>query len=244
MWGTVLVLGLMAVPDPFRLGVVLLLLSRPRPLPNLLAYWLGALATGAFAALGLLVLVRSFAPMVTERVASVVASSAVHHIQTVGGVLALLAAALIAVGFSVRQRTLLPIVGAGPPTVLLQPRTPTGLSRLKDRVQDALGGGSLWVAFGAGLGSGPPPIECLVAFTAISASGAAVGTQVSAVAAYFVVMLAIVEVPLIGYLARPARTELIMVQLSDWMRIHRRRIFAIIIGVAGVALMTGGIGAT
>jgi hypothetical protein len=46
MWVTVLVLGLMAATDPVRIGIAALLISRPRPLRNLLAFWLGGMATG------------------------------------------------------------------------------------------------------------------------------------------------------------------------------------------------------
>jgi Sap, sulfolipid-1-addressing protein len=38
MWGAVLVLGLLEGLNPLRLGLTLLVLSRPRPVQNLLAY--------------------------------------------------------------------------------------------------------------------------------------------------------------------------------------------------------------
>ena len=57
-----------------------------------------------------------------------------------------------------------------------------------------------------------------------------------------VVMLAIVEIPLISYLARPAKTEAVMLQLRNWLQAHRRRFFAVIVAVAGVALMASGMG--
>lgn len=242
MWYTVLVLALMAAPDPVRLGIVVLLFSRRQPLRNLFVYWLGALATGTVAALGMLLVLRNFAPIITEHMAAAAASSTVRHMQVVCGVLALPVAVLIARGFSLNQRAQLPVAAGGPPSLVLPENAPTPFSRLFGRVQNAVGGGCLWVAFGAGLGSGPPPVECTVAFTAISASGAAVGTQVGAVAAYLVVMLAIVEIPLISYLARPAETEAVMLQLRNWLQAHRRRFFAVIVAVAGVALMASGMG--
>lgn len=39
-----LLLLLLLVFDPVRLGLILLLICRPRPVPNLLAYWVGARA--------------------------------------------------------------------------------------------------------------------------------------------------------------------------------------------------------
>jgi hypothetical protein len=41
MWGSVLVLALLAALNPVRLGLALLVISRPRPVQNLLAYWVG-----------------------------------------------------------------------------------------------------------------------------------------------------------------------------------------------------------
>jgi hypothetical protein len=240
MWGTVLVLGLMAAPDPVRLGVVLLLLSRKRPLPYLLAYWLGTSAM-VLGVLLLLVLLRDFASTVSVHVAAAAASSTVRHIQVVGGLLALLIAGKIAKGVSVRQQARLLFAGGAPSTLLIQPSEPVPPSALLGRVQGALESGRLWVAFGAGLGTGPPPVECLVALTAIAVSRVSVGSQVGAAAAYIVVMLAFIEIPLISYLARPTQTEAVMLQLGEVLRLHRRRIFATIVAVAGVILLAGGL---
>ena len=44
MWGSVAVLALPIAFDPVRLGVNLLLISRPRPAQNLLVYWVGCVA--------------------------------------------------------------------------------------------------------------------------------------------------------------------------------------------------------
>lgn len=46
MWGQLLVLALVTTFNPVRLGIVLLVLSRPRPMQNLLAYWVGAVIVG------------------------------------------------------------------------------------------------------------------------------------------------------------------------------------------------------
>lgn len=242
MWGPLLYFALLAAVDPVRLGVTLFLISRPRPMRNLLAYWLGAMATGIPVALGLLTLLRDFAPMVTQHVAAVAASSTARHIQFIGGVLALPIAVLIAVGFSARQRAPLEMSGGGPSAPVLQPSTPTAFSRLPTRVQTALEGGCLWVGFGAGLVSGPPPVEYLVVITAIAGSGAAIDTQVSAAVAFNVVMLALVEVPLVSYLVTPARTQAVILQLCNCVRVRRRRMLAVIVAVAGVLQVATGIG--
>jgi hypothetical protein len=241
MWGTVLLLALLVMPDPVRIGIAVLLLSRPRPMLNLLVFWLGGVALCTVAGLGVLFALRDFAPVVIQGMASIAASSTVGHIKIFMGVLALSIAALIAVGFRARQPARVPIPGGDPSVPVLQPSTPTAFSRLWRRAQDALKGGSLWVAFVAGLGSAQPG-NCLTAAAAILASRAAAGTQVSAVVVFTLVELALVEIPLVSYLAAPAKTHAVMLQVQNWMRARRRGILGVGIAVLGVYLMTTGMG--
>nr|MDT0526152.1 GAP family protein [Streptomyces sp. DSM 41633] len=46
MWGSLAVLALLTTINPVRLGIIILVLSRPRPMQNLLAYWTGAVRVG------------------------------------------------------------------------------------------------------------------------------------------------------------------------------------------------------
>jgi Sap, sulfolipid-1-addressing protein len=97
-------------------------------------------------------------------------------------------------------------------------RSPTVISRLLGRAQDAAteGGsairrllgrahnawesGSLWVALVIGMGFGrPAPDVALFVLAIIVASGAAIGTQVSAAIAFVVGVLAVVEITLVSY---------------------------------------------
>ncbi len=48
MWSSLLVLALPIALDPVRLGLNLLLVSRPRPAQNLLMYWVGCALVGFF----------------------------------------------------------------------------------------------------------------------------------------------------------------------------------------------------
>jgi hypothetical protein len=239
MWGTVLLLALVATTDPVRIGIAVLLLSRPRPMLNLLAFWLGGIALCIVAGLGALFALRDFALVVIQDMVSPAASSTAGHIQIAIGVLALLIGALISVGFSARQRARVTIPDGDPSVPVLQPSTPTAFSRLSTRAQDVLEGGSLWVAFVAGLGSAQLG-KYLVALAAILASGVAVGTQISAVVVYTFVACAVAEIPLVSQLVAPAKTDAAMLQVHNWVQARRRQVLAVIIAVVGVYLVTTG----
>jgi len=238
VWSTVLLVALMAAPDPVRLGVALMVISRPRPMRNLLMFWLGAMATGTVTVVGLLTLLRNFAPTLTQQLVDLAASPTARHIQVVVGVFAIAIAAVITVGFYVRQRAAVPVAAGDSSVGLLEPSASQRPGHCGER---RLKGKSFWVAVAIGLGL--PPEHTAVVLTAILASEAAVGTQVGAALAFIVIMLAFIEIPLISYLFKPASTQAAMVRLCNWVTVHRRRIIAAILAGAGVILMVSGMGA-
>jgi hypothetical protein len=226
---------------------------------NLLAYWVGGLTVGVTYLLVPL-MVLHFTPWFTSFAHDLATpatgvSSTVRHIQIGMGLLGLSIAALMTVRFSARQRAHLPTPGANTSTLV-----PTAISRLLGRAQDAQaeGGsairrllgrahnawenGSLWVAFVIGVVVGPAPEEALLILAIVVASGAAIGTQVSAAIAFVVGMLAVVEIILVSYLATPAKTQAIVQLLHDWARAHRRQLLVAIFAVVGVALVANGMG--
>jgi hypothetical protein len=238
MWGTVFMVALFTAPNPVHLGIAVVLLSRPRPLLNLLAFWLGGMVVG-FAGLGGLTLLRDSLPTVAQNVVSTVTGfTGGGHARIIIGVLALLIAALTAVGFSVRQRARVPIRSGD--TWALPPGLPTAFSRLSACTHHAMEGGRPWIGFVAGLAFAIPPVEYLVALTVILASGAAIGAQLSAALMFTMVVLAVVEVPLISYLVTPAKTRAVTLQLHNWVRARRRQTLAVIVAVAGVLLVATG----
>ena len=174
----------MATVDPVRLGTSVVLYSRPRPVRHLVTFWLGGLTISAVVALGVLFGMRDFALRTVHRVQLATASSTAGDVQITAGVFVVLIAA-VAAGLLPRQRTRLAV----------QPLTSTAVSKLSMRVHDALRAGPLWVPFVLGVGL-LTDFRYLAALTAIVASGAAAGTQVSAAAPYTVVTLAFIEIPL------------------------------------------------
>jgi hypothetical protein len=238
MWCTVLLLALAATMNPVRLGTSVLLYSRPQPARHLVAYWLGSVTVCVVLALGVLVGLRDFASNAIRRLHHVTASSTVGHIQIATGALAVFVAAL-AVVLSTRRRARLAMPAASPSA--LQQLSSTALSRLSTRAQDALQTRPLSVPFvlGAGLFT---DYMYLLALGAIEASGAAVGTEITATAAFAVVSLACVEIPLASQLAAPEKTGEIMAQAHTWVKARRHQVFAVIVALLGVVLMTTGIG--
>jgi hypothetical protein len=235
MWGTVLALALVATADPVRIGIAVVLFARPRPVLHLVALWLGGMAVGVVLALGVLFGLHDVALGVMHRVEVATTSSAAGHIQIAMGVLALVVAALIAVGFSVRQRTRVATVADDGPGRA----GPTAFSRLSTRALGALQDGPAWITFLIGVGISTD-FRYLAALTAILASGAAVGTQVTAAAVYTVVGFAFAEIPLVSQLASPARTRAVMLYVHDWVRARSRAVLGVIVAVLGICLMTTG----
>jgi hypothetical protein len=122
--------------DPLRLGLLLLLVTRPRPLQSLLAYWVGAMMASVpymLVPLTALHLTPGFRP-VAEHLASrvIFGSPTVQHIQLGTGVVALLIATLMAVRLRARQPAYAatPAETASPP--LGDSITPTTISPALD----------------------------------------------------------------------------------------------------------------
>lgn len=218
MWGAVLLLAVVATADPVRIGVAVLLMSRPRPMLNLLAFWIAGMATGIIAGL---VVVFALGEHVIR---------AVEAMSTSGGnssLIQIIAGALV-MAFAVRLAV----------THGRQAALPAGIS---DRVRGALQGGSLSPALVAGLGMATP-LEYLAALVVIAASSATAASQVAAIVVYTLFAFAIAEIPLVSQLLAPARTQAAMTHVHDWVLLRRRQVLAVVLGVVGALLVTSGAG--
>jgi hypothetical protein len=263
VWSPVLVLALVLALDPVRLAAIILMITHPRPLQSLLAYWVGAMAVSVPYLLVPLVVLhvtppfRSFARHLAT---TTFASPNVRHIQIGIGVLALSIAALMTIRFRARQRAYLPTQGGTTSTPVPDSNTPTANSRPPDRSQDATTkagsairrlnarawdaweNGARWPAFIAGVVSGPPPLTVLLVLTTIVASGAAIGTQVGLALAWVVGMFAVVEIILVSHLATPTKTQALLRLLHDWILAHRRQTLIAMLAVVGVVMTAYGMG--
>ena len=266
MWSSVVVLALPIALDPVRLGVNLLLVSRPRPAQNLLVYWAGCVLASVLLLL-VPILVLHFTPTFSSFVhdlanPATTASSTVRQAQIVMGVLALSVAAFLTVRSWRRQRAPLPS-GTGTSTLLADHDAPnpisrlltrgdagqqrdghsgSGIRRLLGRAQDAWESGALWVAFVIGFWAGPNPSLVIFALTTILTSGAAIGMQIAVAAAFVVETLAVVEIVLVSNLVSPTKTQAFLRVLHDWVGARRRQVLAAMLALIGLALVAQGTG--
>jgi Sap, sulfolipid-1-addressing protein len=260
MWGSVLGLALLAALNPMRLGLALLMISRPRPGPNLLAYWAGGLTVCVPELLIPLVVLHVTPLFRSARTES--PSTATHstlaYIQIGIGAIGLTIAAVIAVRFFTRPRVHQSAPGGNTSNTALD-SAPPAIRRLIGGAQDASAedestmrrflrharaaweNGSLWLAWVIGLAS--VPVDGVLFMVAIiMASGAAMASQIIAAIAFIVVMYAAVEIILLGYVVAPAKTEAFVRILHNWVLTYRRQILVTMFTVVGVSQLAEGIG--
>ena len=211
MWFTILVMAVAVSLEPFRIGMTVLMLNRPRPMLQLLVFLCGGYAMGM--TVGLVVL------FVFRRKLPGSAYFTLPKVQILIGVLALLAAAVL----GVRSGRV-----AAP-------------AKLSTRVQGLLGGRSLWVSGLAGMGIALPSVDYLAALAVILASGAAAMTQVGALLMFNAVAFALVEIPLVAGLVAPDKTRAAMAALNNWIRSRRRAEVATLLTGVGCVLLTVGL---
>jgi hypothetical protein len=255
----VLVLGLLVGLDPMRLGITLLVISRPRPVQNLLVFGAGCVAACIPTLVVPLALLHA-TPMFKSTAEEWATSTTGGLIQIGMGMLALTTATVLSVRFWMSHRARLSIPHDDRSSLIVESKQPTPVSQLLTRARDAPteGGslfrrllrrghdawekGSLWVAFVVGFSfAGAPPDVALFLLAIVVVSGAAIGTQITATVAFIVGMLAVVEIVLISYLAAPAKTEATVQRLHDWAWAHHRKILVAMCTLAGVMLVAKGL---
>ncbi len=213
MWITLLVMAVAVSLEPFRIGMTVLMLNRPRPLRQLFAFLCGGFAMGL--TVGAVVLFVLDPALLGSR------HFTLPRVQVVIGVLALLVAAVVATGVR--------LPGTGESGRLAQWGT-----RLSN-------GRSLWVAALAGLGIALPSVDYLAALAVILASGSSAGVQVGALVGFNVVAFALVEIPLVAYLVAPDRTRVAMDGLHGWLRTRQRSHVAALLAALGAVLVAAGL---
>ena len=253
-----LTVTLLSALNPVRLGLTLLVVSRPRTVQNVVAFWLGCLAGSIPGVVVPLTLVH-----VTGMSESIPkggeANSTIQNIQIGAGIFALTIAVVMAVRLLKRRREHARLAAGGDTSTLVsdsnaierllergrdEPTQGEGvLRRLLRRAQSAWEDGALWIAFVIGLiCGGPQPDVSLFVVAIIVGSGAAIGTQIAAAAVFVVGTMGIIEIILVSYLIAPQKTLAVLRRIHNWSSAHRQQILVAIFTVIGVALFANGLG--
>ncbi|MGF2943677.1 GAP family protein [Mycobacterium sp. Lab-001] len=221
MWPTVLLLGLSVVLEPIRIGLVVLMLNRRRPMLQLWVFLCGGVTMGVGVGLVLLFLIGA-TPLAGHLT--------IAGVQISTGLIALLVAATLITGASAR------LFRRVPPGTTIR-----GVGRLSAIPRRLLHGDSLCVAAVAGLGAALPSANYLGAMAAILASGAVPAVRAEALLAFNAVAFAMAEIPLISYVVAPHRTRAAAAELRDWLRARTQRGAGFMVGAGGCLMLTLGL---
>lgn len=218
MWIPLLAMAIAVSLEPFRIGMTVLMLNRPRPLLQLVAFLTGGYAMGLTVGVLVLFLLR---PALGST------DFTLPRVQIAVGAVVLVYAAVVATGVFGSKR---------------DPDRPVGVAgrvftAVAGRARQLLSGRSLWTAGVAGLGIALPSVDYLAALALIAASGAATAVQLGALLVFNVVAFALVQTPLLCYLVAPDRTRAALEALYAWLRAQGRRGVALLLAVVGCVLL-------
>jgi hypothetical protein len=230
----ILALGLGAAVYPQLLAIVVVILTRPNPKRLLSACYAAAVCVSVGAGIAVLLAFRD---------RSSVAGSTSHRLGAsaylVIGAIALLAAILMA---SERGRALL---GANLRWVRSRGRKPRGGSRSTERApgraERLLHQGSVLVAVGVGAVLGIPGPFDLLALGRLTRGGYGLIASIGVVIAFNLIKFLLIEVPLLSYAIDPKGTAGRVEGFSAWLRIHRIKVIAAVVGLVGLVLIGRGI---
>ena len=231
MWSTALLMGMLAGFDPVRVGLVVFMLSRPRPLPLLVAFFIGGF--------GINLIVGAVVLFVLQDAGGATRGSAAGHIEIAIGLFALLVGAAVVSGLPAqlhrwvrtkrRADTEPRELRTGPPGLEQVP----GFTKLPTAVQAALQNGSVWVAWVLGLCQGMPTAFYLAAIAAMLGSRAGVGSQIAALLLFNVLGFVMAEIPIVSLRAWPEATRARVDQFYGWITSHHRLGVGTVAGVVG-----------
>ncbi len=233
-----LLMALAVVLEPARTALVVLMLTRPRPILQLTAFLAGGFTICLSAGFVVLFVVG----------ATPVAYSGgftVARVHIAMGVFALAVAAGLALHVPVRTLVLRNSSGGNRSdgqsvVVTIEPPPPSGFQKITSRAWQLLQGRSLWVAACSGLFT-LFSANYAAALAVILASGASAATQTQALVTFNVVATGLMSLPLVTYLVAPNKTRSSMSALHAWLLARRRRDVVALLAVLGCALVVLGV---
>jgi hypothetical protein len=223
----IFVLALGAAFYPTLLAIVLVVLTRPRPVRLLAAYLGGGMLAGLGLGFVFVFALKGVGAGSDDGGKS--ASSATLDI--VAGTISLGLAAVLISGRDPR------------PARLKRRRRPAPDSTKPSWTQRAIGHDSLGVAFGLGVLLDLPSVWYVIALKDIATSSYSTLTQALLIVAFNLIMFAVIEIPLIAYLLTPDRAAARVAAFNAWIRSHVRQLGEGVAVVIGVYLVTRGVAA-
>lgn len=216
--------------EPTRIGLLPLLLSRPRPLMQLAFYLVGSMTVNI--SFGLLVLfVFHSNPFGTS-------PSSGGKAQIIVGALAILVASTMALRAVKNRRASAERAGALTASPGSAEEKPRGVDRFSQSVRNILAKGrSPWLAGLIGAGVGLPSVDYLAVLMIIATSGASHAQQAAVLVASAFVGSLVIIAPLIGYLIAPAKTLDAITRFGEWTRSRSQFEYAALLAFAGAMLI-------
>jgi hypothetical protein len=207
--------------DAGLLTAAVVLLGRPRPARQLLAYLIGGMGLSIIFGLGIVLALHG---------------SNLHIGKVTKGVIEVAAGVLLvafaAAAWSGRK------VQWHPRRTRKHDADHSGRKNLHDR---ALGQDSVWIAWAAGALYSAPGAYYLAGLALLAKQNASTTTNVIVILGFNLIQFALIELPLIGLVVAPHRARALTEKLNNWMTAHRRFVTVSVAGAIGAYLLISGI---
>jgi hypothetical protein len=211
--GDVFLLAVAAAFYPTLLAIVIVILQRPRPVRLLVAYLVGGMIVGIGAGCVILFVLGGAVDASGRQTSPIV--------DLVAGLLSLTVAALLAAGVRPRRRR------------ARKQGTPW--------TRRAMQRDSVALAFVLGLVLDLPSIWYLVALKDIAEGDYGTGVDLLLIVSFNLIMFALIEVPLAGYLLAPETSRKAVGDFNVWLKAHSRQIVEALAGGVGAYLSIRGL---
>ena len=221
--GEVFVIAVVSALDAGLLAAAVVMLGRPQPARQLLAYLIGGM--GFSIVIGVLVVLSLHGSNVLRGLDK--STRAVVGVAA-GGLLIFIA---IAVESGRRMQW-------HPRRTRKRNADQPPRQSLPDR---ALGHDSLWIAWAAGALYSAPGAEYLAGLALLAKLNAPPAASVAAILGFNVIMFALIELPLLGLVLMPDRTRSLTEKVNAWMTAHRQTLIVIVAGAGGTYLLISGL---
>lgn len=225
-------LGLAVSIEPARIGLIALLLTRPRPARHLFVFLCTGLALSL--SVGFTVLFVFHHTFLGQ------ANFNPALIQIGIGVVAILLGALLASNIPLRQfarKEMADVPAGGPNETVVeveQELAPGRFKRLSTRVRAFAKGESSWFSGSIGAALAMPSVDYMALLALIIASKTPAIEQASALVTFLLLASWAAVIPLLSFMVAPGKTRIWVQRFNEWIRTRTRKhagAFVIIVGV-------------